>query len=112
MRIIACIAQMVCTLVLHSCLMLNDHRKLQECLYEHGGGEVGEIWFDGDVPVFHVKFHTKLALRKLLAGQSEVEKKLMTKLQSRFQPFLIYGHLLPKHKGYSDDNYCSFLSVE
>ena len=35
-----------------------------------------------------MKFHTKLALRKLLAGQSEVEKKLMTKLQSRLQPFV------------------------
>ena len=66
---------------------LNVDRKLQECLHEHGGGEVGEVWFDGNVPVFHVKFHTKLALRKLLAGQCEVEKKLMTKLQSRLRPF-------------------------
>ena len=70
-------------------LMLYTGRKLQECLHEHGGGEVGHIWLDGDVPVFHVNFHTKLALSKLLAGQSEVEKKLMTKLQSRF-----YGHVL------------------
>ena len=60
----------------------NVDRKLQECLHEHGGGEVGQIWFDGDVPLFLVNFHTKLALRKLLAGQSVVEKKLMTKLQS------------------------------
>ena len=37
--------------------------------------------------MFHVNFHTKLALSKLLAGQSEVEKKLVTKLQSRLQPF-------------------------
>ena len=35
-----------------------------------------------------MKFHTKLALSKLIAGQSEVEKKLMTKLQSRLQPFV------------------------
>ena len=51
---------------------------------------MGNVWFDGNVPVFHVKFHTKVALSKLLAGQSEVEKKLMTKLQSRLQP--LYGH--------------------
>ena len=60
---------------------------MQECLREHGGGEVGQIWFDGGVSLFLVNFHTKLALRKLLAGQSEVEKKLMTKLQSRLLPF-------------------------
>ena len=48
--------------------------------------------------MFHVKFHTKLALRKLLAGQSEVEKKVITKLQSRLQPF--YGHVLQKHESY------------
>lgn len=59
-------------------------RKLQECLQEHGGGEVDEVWFDGGVPLFHVKFHTRLALRKLLAGQSEMEKELITKLQRRF----------------------------
>ena len=49
--------------------------------------------------MFHVKFHTKLALSKLLAGQSEVEKKLMTKLQSRLQP--LYGHVLQKYEGYT-----------
>ena len=64
------------------------YRKLQECLREHGGGEVGQIWFDGGDPLFLVNFHTKLALRKLLAGQSEVEKTLMTELQSRLQPMI------------------------
>ena len=34
-----------------------------------------------------MNFHTKFALSRLLAGQCEVEKKLMTKLQSRLQPF-------------------------
>ena len=86
-------------------LMLNVDRKLQECLHEHGGGEVGQIWFDGDVPLFLVNFHTKLSLRKLLAGQSELEKKLITKLQSRLQP--LSGHVLkvclkPSHD-YSSD---------
>ena len=33
-------------------------RKLEECLDELGG-KVGEVWFDGDVPLFHVKFHTR-----------------------------------------------------
>ena len=67
-------------------------RKLQECLHEHGGGEVGQIWFDGDVPLFLVNFHTKIALREFLAGKSEMEKKLMTKLQCTLQPF--YGYTL------------------
>ena len=83
------------------------HRTLQECLREHGGGEVADVWFDGDVPVFHVKFHTKLALRKLLAGQSEVEKKLMTKLQSRLQQFM---DMKVTCRQPFDDN-CSFFCV-
>ena len=58
-------------------------RKLEECLDELGG-TVGEVWFDGDVPLFHVKFHTRKALTKLLAGKSEMEKKLKIKLQSKF----------------------------
>ena len=41
--------------------------------------------------MFHMNFHTKLSMRRLLAGQCEVEKKLMTKLQSRLQP--LYGHV-------------------
>ena len=57
------------------------HRKLQECLQEHGGGEIAQVWFDGNVPLFHVNLHTQMALKKLLASQSDVEKKLMTKLQ-------------------------------
>ena len=44
---------------------------------------MGHIWFDGDVPLFHVNFHTRMALMKLVAGKSEVEKKLMTKLRSK-----------------------------
>ena len=39
--------------------------------------------------MFHVNFYTKLALKRLLAGKSEVEKKLMTKLQSRLQIFYV-----------------------
>ena len=70
---------------------LNPNRKLQECLREHGGGEVGQIWFDGAVLLFLVNFHTKLALSKLLAGQSEVEKKLMTELQSMLLPFGVHA---------------------
>ena len=66
-------------------IFLLPNRKLQECLYEHGGGKVGEVWFDGDIPLFHVKFHTRMALRKLLDGQSEVEKTLMAKLRSKSQ---------------------------
>ena len=46
--------------------------------------------------MFHTKFHTILALRKLLAGQSEVEKKLMTKVHSRLQRYLesMSSHLI------------------
>ena len=42
-----------------------------------------------------VKFHTRMALRKLLAGQSQMEKKLMTKLQGRLQ---LLGHALHRIK--------------
>ena len=65
-------------------------RKLEECLDELGGKvNVGEVWFDGDVPLFHVKFHTRKALTNLLAGKSEMEEKLKNKLQSKLQSY--YG---------------------
>ena len=67
-------------------IFLLPNRQLQECLYEHGGAKIGEVWFDGDVPLFHMKFHTRMALRRLLARQSEVEQTLMTKLWSKSQP--------------------------
>lgn len=54
-------------------------RKLQEFL-ENRDGRVGDVWFDGDVPLFHLKFRTRVALKKFLAGQSEMEKKLMTEI--------------------------------
>ena len=72
-------------ITLNNKLVFYVDRLLQECLHEHGGGEVGQIWFDEGVLVFHVNFHTKLVLRKLLSGQCEVEKKIMSRLlQSRF----------------------------
>ena len=65
--------------------IISPARRLQECLHEHGGGKVGQIWYDGDVPLFLVNFHTRMSLRKLVAGKSELEKKLITKLRSKSQ---------------------------
>ena len=77
----------VCSHLVFRCysFILSPARRLQECLHEHGGGKVGQVWYDGDVPLFLVNFHTRMALRKLVAGKSELEKKLMTKLRSKSQ---------------------------
>ena len=63
-------------------------RTLQECLREHGGGKVGQTWFDGDVPLFLVSFQTRMALKKLLTEKSILEEKLMNKLWGELRIFL------------------------
>ena len=61
---------------------LNFHtcRSVQECIQKYGGGEVSSVWYGEDVPLFQLKFWTKMSLKKLLENQSNLKKELTMKL--------------------------------